>query len=426
MNTISILGAVVGIIISVYLIIRKLSPVAALSLGTIIGVLIGGGSIPDTVDIIIAGASNMSGIVTRVIAGGIMAGVLIQSGAMESIARKIVDTLGEKHALAALAISAMLATASGVFITLAFMILAPIALEVGKNTNISKGGLTFALSGGGKAGNIISPNPNTVAAAEAFDLQLSQVMLAGIAPAIIGLIATLIIANRLKKLGSKVVTQDLEKNSDADDHKPMPFLHAMAAPIFAFALLVLGPVINIFVYAPFLILDVLYILPLAGIFGAFVMGRRKYLGRYVNAGLYKIMPVVFTLIGVGALGEMITRSDLPTSIASSIYTLNMPDFLLAPIAGIFMAFVTGSTSTGVVIATSSFGATIIELGIAPLSAAIMIHAGAMVFDMVPQSNLVLVTVDTMKVEMKERMKVMPYEWLVGSIMLTLVLLLYGG
>ena len=68
-----------------------------------------------------------------------------------------------EKAILSLALSTMVITAVGVFIPVAVLIVAPIALSVGKSTGISKLSLLIALSGGGKAGNIISPNPNTIA-----------------------------------------------------------------------------------------------------------------------------------------------------------------------------------------------------------------------------------------------------------------------
>ena len=91
----------------------------------------------------------------------------------------------------------MVITAVGVFIPVAVLIVAPIALSVGKSTGISKLSLLIALSGGGKAGNIISPNPNTIAA-NGFDLPLSDVMIAGFIPAVFGLITAVVLANIMR------------------------------------------------------------------------------------------------------------------------------------------------------------------------------------------------------------------------------------
>jgi len=43
--TVTILGVVVGLAISIFMITRKLNPVASLFLGTVIGGLIGGGTL---------------------------------------------------------------------------------------------------------------------------------------------------------------------------------------------------------------------------------------------------------------------------------------------------------------------------------------------------------------------------------------------
>ena len=109
-----------------------------------------------------------------VLAAGVLAGVMMESGAANRIAQTIVVTFGEKLAIFALALATMVICAVGVFIPVAVLIVAPIAIEVGSKMHVSKLALLVALSGGGKAGNIISPNPNTIAAASGFDIQLPQ------------------------------------------------------------------------------------------------------------------------------------------------------------------------------------------------------------------------------------------------------------
>ena len=110
----------------------------------------------------------------------------------------------------------MIITAVGVFIPVAVLIVAPIALSVGKQTGISKLALLTALSGGGKAGNIISPNPNTIAAANGFKLDLSNVMIAGFIPAIFGLATAVLIASLIKKKGGKVKDSDIQEKSEKE------------------------------------------------------------------------------------------------------------------------------------------------------------------------------------------------------------------
>lgn len=145
------MGAIAGLILAVVLIFKKVNPVYALFLGAIAGGILGGASIAETVQYIIDGTNSVMGAVVRVLAAGVLAGVLIESGAAERMAETIVDKLGEKKALLSIALATMIITAVGVFITVAIIIVAPIALSVGKKIGISKTALLLALVGGGKA-----------------------------------------------------------------------------------------------------------------------------------------------------------------------------------------------------------------------------------------------------------------------------------
>ena len=55
----------------------------------------------------------------------------------------------------------------------------------------------------------MSPNPNAIAAADTFHLPLTSVMMAGIIPAIFGLILTYFLAKRLRNKGSRVSAQEV-------------------------------------------------------------------------------------------------------------------------------------------------------------------------------------------------------------------------
>lgn len=162
----------------------------------------------------------------------------------------------------------MIITAVGVFIPVAVLIVAPIALSVGNKMGISKLALLLALSGGGKAGNIISPNPNTIAAARGSNLDLSHVMLAGVVPAICGLLMTVLVASLLKTKGVKVSEQDTV-DSDVDTSKYPPLGRAIVAPLVAVILLMINPIGSISGIAVLssIKVDAMYILPVAGIVG---------------------------------------------------------------------------------------------------------------------------------------------------------------
>ena len=161
-------GAIFGIIVAIMLILKKVNPTYSLIIGAIVGALIGGAGVQETVNVLISGTQSVMGTVIRVLSAGIFAGIMMESGAAVSIARTIVNKLGARFAIAALVIATMIITGVGVFIPVAVLIVSPIAMEVGKETGISKLALLLAMSGGGKAGNIVSPNPNTISYALRF------------------------------------------------------------------------------------------------------------------------------------------------------------------------------------------------------------------------------------------------------------------
>ena len=182
----SAIGAVVGLLLAIVLIIRKVSPVYSLLLGAVVGGLLGGMGLDQTVANMISGVKDITPAIVRIIAAGVLSGVLIKTGAAASISHTIIERLGHRHLFLALALSTMLLTAVGVFIDVAVITVAPIAIIIAERMGISKLKLLLAMVGGGKCGNIFSPNPNTIIAAENFNAPLSSVMLVNVVPALVG------------------------------------------------------------------------------------------------------------------------------------------------------------------------------------------------------------------------------------------------
>ncbi|MGL4970682.1 MAG: SLC13 family permease, partial [Cetobacterium sp.] len=234
-------GAILGLLIAIILIIRKSNPAYSLIFGAIIGGLAGGVSLTETVNLMISGVKDVTPAIVRILTAGILAGILIKTEAATKIAETIIDKLGEKRAILALALSALILTAIGVFVDVAVITVSPIALAIAKRLKISKMSMLLAMIGGGKCGNIISPNPNTIAAAENFGASLSSVMWANIIPAIIGLIATISISKLLINKGEKVIEID-----DIQESKEMPsFFGSVIGPIVTIFLLALRPIAGI-------------------------------------------------------------------------------------------------------------------------------------------------------------------------------------
>lgn len=399
------IGALIGMAVAIILIIKKVQPAYSLILGALIGGVIGSGNLILTVDTMVSGAQSMISSVLRIMTSGILAGTLIKTGAAEKIAEVIVQKLGEKRALIAVAAATMVICAVGVFVDISVITVAPIALAIGKKAGYNKASLLLAMIGGGKAGNIISPNPNTIAVSEAFQVDLTSLMIKNIIPAVCALIVTVIIATILsKKAGTMVSDQDLEKH--ADNKKLPTFIQAFAGPLTVIILLALRPIFSI-------VIDPLIALPLGGLVCAIACGSLVQFREFAEFGLSKVAGVSILLIGTGTIAGIIKASALQYDVISLLEMMKMPAFILAPIEGILMAGATASTTAGATIASQTFAQTLLNAGIPAISAGAMIHAGATVIDSLPHGSFFHATGGSVGMNIKERMKLIPFEACIG-------------
>ncbi len=415
MVEVSTLGAIAALIVAITLILRKVPPAYGMIIGALVGGVIGGVSLTDTVSLMIGGAQGIVTAVLRILAAGVLAGVLIESGAATSIAETIVKKVGETRALLALAIATMILTAVGVFVDVAVITVAPIALAIARRADISKMAILLAMVGGGKAGNVMSPNPNSIAAADAFNVPLTSVMAAGVIPGLCGMILAYFIAKKLVNKGSKVQEHEVV----AVDMSRLPsFKAAIVAPLVAIALLSLRPIAGINI-------DPLIALPLGGLLGAIAMKRHRDTNHFAVSGLTRMAPVAVMLLGTGTLAGIIANSGLKNGLIEVLTTSGLPSYLLAPVSGAMMSLATASTTAGTAVASSVFSQTILDLGVPALAGAAMIHAGATVFDHMPHGSFFHATGGSVHMDMKERLKLIPYESAVGLMIAVVSTLIFG-
>lgn len=398
------IGALVGLAIAIVLIIYKMQPAYALILGALIGGLVGGGGLELTVSTMVSGASSMMSSVLRIMTSGVLVGALIKTGSAEKIAETIVDKLGQKRAIAAISIATMIICAVGVFIDISVITVAPIALAIGKKAGLDRPGVLLAMIGGGKAGNIISPNPNTIAASEAFGVDLTSLMFNNFVPALFALVVTIVLATILAKKKKDAISEsDIEVVSD----KKLPnFLQAILGPLVVIVLLSLRPIADITI-------DPLIALPVGGLVTVLVTGNIRNIMPTLEFGLSKVVGVSVLLIGTGTIAGIIKASALQYDVINLMETLKLPAFVLAPVSGILMAAATASTTAGATVASQTFAEPLLSAGVPAISAAAMVHAGATVVDSLPHGSFFHATGGAVNMEIKERMKLIPYEALVG-------------
>ena len=401
----SALAALIGLVLSIVLIIRKLSPVYSLILGALVGGLLAGWGLETTVSQMISGVKDITPAIVRIIAAGVLTGMLVKTGAASTIARGIIKALGQKYIYLALALSALLLTAMGVFIDVDVITIAPIAIIMGSRLKLSKFKLLLAMIGGGKCGNILSPNPNTIIAAENFDAPLSSVMAAGIVPAIVGLLVTVFVIIPLMPKG-ELMEGDMQEEKD----EQLPALwRSLIGPVVTILLLALRPIADI-------VIDPMIALPVGGIVGIIATGHWKNMSTCLSYGLDKMSGIAILLVGTGTLAGVIKASAIKDVLVGLLAGWSNGGTLMAPISGALMSAATASTTAGATIASASFADAIVAAGVTAIWGAAMVNAGATVLDHLPHGSFFHATGGSMGMTVKERLKLIPYESIVGLVL----------
>ena len=415
-------GAIAGLVLAIVLIVRKVTPAYALIFGALAGGLMGGGGLVDTVSAMISGTQAMMPSVLRILASGVLVGALVKTGSAAKIADAIVEGLGSRFALVAVALATMILTAVGVFVDIAVITVAPVALAVGKKADIPVPALLLAMVGGGKAGNVISPNPNTIAVAEAFKLDLTTVIAANIIPAVCALGVTILLsswlARRIVVVGSRSRTKEVDDSTVGLRLTTTTNLfQAALGPLAVVILLSLRPLFQITI-------DPLIALPAGGLVSILVCGQWRETVSYSEFGLSKVIGVSILLIGTGTVAGIVKGSGLNGDMIRLLNACHLPVFALAPVSSILLSGATASTTAGVTIAGQTFAGTLLQAGIPAASAAAMLHAGGTIFDALPHGSFFHATAGAVGMSVKDRLKLFPFGTLVGATTTLTAVLVY--
>ena len=427
-------GALLGLTLAIVLIVRKVTPAYALVFGALLGGLLGGGGLVATVAAMISGTQSMMPSVLRILASGVLVGALVKTGSAAKIADAIVASLGSRFALAAVALATLIVTAVGVFVDIAVITVAPVALAVGRKTNIAVPALLLAMVGGGKAGNVISPNPNTIAVAEAFKLDLTTVMAANVVPAVVALIVTVLLSSWLaRKVERKgeggqwnfPSCSDAQEKESSRLCSPPPststfepnLLQALLGPLTVVGLLALRPVCGVMV-------DPLVALPAGGLVSILVCGKWRETVACSEFGLSKVIGVSILLIGTGTVAGIVKGSGLNADMIRLLNACHLPVFALAPISSVLLSGATASTTAGVTIASQTFSGALLQAGIPAVSAAAMLHAGGTIFDALPHGSFFHATAGAVGMSVKDRLKLFPFGTMVGATTTVVSVLVY--
>ena len=412
----SAIAALIGLILAIILIIRKVSPVYSLMLGALAGGLFSGIGLETTVGHMLSGVKDITPAILRILAAGVLSGALIKTGSAAAISQAVVRGLGHKHVYLAVALSAMLLTGVGVFVDVAVITVAPIALMLGKQLSLPSFKLLLAMIAGGKCGNVMSPNPNTIIAAENYDAALPSVMAAGVIPGIIVLFVTVYLIIPL--IPTRKVPADDYSTAGADEGLPLPsFGASLAGPLVAILLLALLPLFGI-------VIDPMVALPIGGLVTIIATRSWKLTGESVTFGLEKMSVVAILLVGTGTIAGVIKASEIKDVLITLLSGWEAGGVVMAPVSAILMSAATASTTAGATISSASFSQTVLAAGVSSIWAASMTNAGATVLDHLPHGSFFHATGGSVGMSIKERMRLIPYESLVGLLLTILSLSSY--
>ena len=412
----SAIAALIGLILAIILIIRKVSPVYSLMLGALAGGLFSGIGLEATVGHMLSGVKDITPAILRILAAGVLSGALIKTGSAAAISQAVVRGLGHKHVYLAVALSAMLLTGVGVFVDVAVITVAPIALMLGKQLSLPSFKLLLAMIAGGKCGNVMSPNPNTIIAAENYDAALPSVMAAGVIPGIIVLFVTVYLIIPL--IPTRKVPADDYSTAGADEGLPLPsFGASLAGPLVAILLLALRPLFGI-------IIDPMVALPIGGLVTIIATRSWKLAGESVTFGLEKMSVVAILLVGTGTIAGVIKASEIKDVLIALLSGWEAGGVVMAPVSAILMSAATASTTAGATISSASFSQTVLAAGVSSIWAASMTNAGATVLDHLPHGSFFHATGGSVGMSIKVRMRLIPYESLVGLLLTILSLSSY--
>lgn len=402
------IGALIGLAAGIFLIIRKFNPAYSMMLAAILGGLIGGLDLETIKTQIFEGVGDMVPAIVRILAAGVLAGALVKTGSAQKIADSIIRGLGTRNVLLAIVLAAFLLTLSGVFVDVAVITAAPIGLAVGAKTGLSRSCVLLALVGGGKAGNVVSPNPNTIAVAEQFGADLSSVMLANWIPAVVGVVFTVFLAWLISRRGVTFTEEKAELAADDSSNGPCLWA-ALCGPVVTLALLALRPLAGIKI-DPFLAL------PAGGLACIAATWNWKKLRESLDYGLSKMSGVAILLVGTGALAGIMKNSSLKVMVLDFLKWTHLPEVTLAPLSGILMSAATGSTTAAASVAGESFSGAIIAAGVSAVAGAAMINAGATVMDQLPHGSFFHATAGSVQMTFSERLKLVPLETAIGFVL----------
>lgn len=448
-----IIAMVIGIILLVFLILKtKIHTFLALIIASLFIGAVGGFPAPELIKAITDGFGGTLGSIGIIIGLGVMMGEVFEfSGAAKKMAYTFLKVLGKDKEEIALAITGFLVSIP-IFCDSGFVILAPLAKALSRQSKKSMVGLGVALASGLViTHSLVPPTPGPLGTAGIFGANIGSLILWGVIIAIPMAIACLIYAKHIGKQIYQIPTADgegwtREKSeaiadeivSEADENLPSAF--ASFLPIFVPIILILLQnvtaiigienetlkwIINFF-GSPIVAVAMGVLLSLTLLANK---APRDEVVKMMEKGLASAGIIIFVTGGGGALGSVLRTSGVGEYIANAIATTSIPPLFLPFIIATMMRLIQGSGTVAMLTSASITAPIMASLAVNPTFASLSACIGSLFFSQFSDSFFWVVNRTMGISDTKEQVRIWSIPttiaWAVGFIVLLIINAIFG-
>lgn len=448
-----ILGMVIGIILLVYLILKtKIHTFLALIIASVVIGLVGGMPPADVINAITSGFGSTLGSIGIIIGFGVMMGQIFEkSGAAKRMAYTFLRLFGKDKEEAALAVTGFLVSIP-IFCDSGFIILAPLARALSKQTKKSIVTLGIALASGLVITHtMVPPTPGPVGVAGIYGANVGSVILWGI---VIAIPMVLSIMPYAKKLGETIYQLPAEEGDgwirpdsfqkpedlkSSFNEAELPGVFIAFAPIFVPIILILLNTMGAVLKFSGLFGEVVTFLgtPLIAVAIGLIIAimtltqdmTREATLKTIEKGISSAGIVILVTGGGGALGSVLRTSGVGEYIAGFIADSNIPLLFLPFLISTLMRFIQGSGTVAMLTSASITAPIMASLGADPVFATLSACIGSLFFSYFSDSFFWVVNRTIGITDAKEQMRVWSIPttiaWGVGFISLLIINAIFG-
>lgn len=443
-----IIAMIVGIILLIFMILKtKIHTFLALIIASLFIGAVGGFPAKDLVTAITNGFGSTLGSIGIIIGLGVMMGEIFEfSGAAKKMAYTFLKFLGKDKEEIALAITGFLVSIP-IFCDSGFVILAPLAKALSRQSKKSIVGLGVALASGLViTHSLVPPTPGPIGTAGIFGANIGSLILWGMVIAIpmsaVCLIYARYIGNKIYQVPTadgkgwtRERSEEITEEFLADYDSNLPSAFASFLPIFVPIVLILMQnvtsiigveneglswVINFF-GAPIVAVSV-------GVLLALLLlakdAPREEVMKMMEKGLASAGIIIFVTGGGGALGSVLRTSGVGEHIAKWIATTAIPPLFLPFIIATMMRLIQGSGTVAMLTAASITAPIMASLGVNPTFASLSACIGSLFFSQFSDSFFWVVNRTMGISDAKEQIRIWSIPttiaWAVGFIVLLII------